>query len=352
MIWLQVGNNTNVIYDYLEFNEIPFTNVDLWQQEAVGGSYQITGEIVQPGSLLILPGKVFQDLIFYPAGQQQLIEYLTHSHVWVWEDLDSSLRVMFLRSSLEQLNAQIPPGRLTVFIDTPFLADFNLPALHNIQFSMFPYNWFCKHLPRIQGGNSNKVNCTHDYLCTMIKKTTAPHREVLWQEFNTRPGLLDRGIVSYHGPNYRQWVGRKQPGVERQDSHPSMDLYNNCWIEVVPETTHARAYYLTEKTTKPIATRTPFLVSTAPGYLQYLRDMGFKTFHSLIDEQYDLEPDMPTRVRMMVDSLEQIVRAGTEQFYHASKNITAHNYNHLAEIVGKWPHAMDSFIAQNIAPHL
>jgi hypothetical protein len=113
---------------------------------------------------------------------------------------------------------------------------------------------------------------------------------------------------------------------------------------VVPETQHKDLFFVTEKTIKPIATKTPFLILSTPGYLQYLRGLGFKTFGTLIDESYDSEEDLEKRTQMIVNQVKYIVDHGSENFYQASQDIVNHNYNCLAEMVGKRDDVNDVFL--------
>lgn len=86
-----------------------------------------------------------------------------------------------------------------------------------------------------------------------------------------------------------------------------------------------------KKTLKPMATRTPFLVCSTQGYLRYLQSQGYRTFGGLINERYDQEPDLATRISKMLDQLQDIVRNGAESFYRASQDILEHNQLKLAE---------------------
>ena len=64
--------------------------------------------------------------------------------------------------------------------------------------------------------------------------------------------------------------------------------YNSTDIEVILETLFDDSrLHLTEKTLRPIALGQPFILTGPAGSLQYLRDYGFKTFHSVFDESYD-----------------------------------------------------------------
>ena len=74
-------------------------------------------------------------------------------------------------------------------------------------------------------------------------------------------------------------------------------------IEIVPETS-SKIFFVTEKTVKPIAAGMPFVIASCEKFLYRLRKMGFKTFHPYIDESYDEEPDLNTRIEMMMQSVD------------------------------------------------
>jgi hypothetical protein len=73
--------------------------------------------------------------------------------------------------------------------------------------------------------------------------------------------------------------------------------YQNTNCEVILETLFDTSQlHLTEKTLRPIALGHPFLLCGPAGSLQYLRDYGFKTFESVINEDYDLISDPTQRL--------------------------------------------------------
>lgn len=68
-----------------------------------------------------------------------------------------------------------------------------------------------------------------------------------------------------------------------------LSFYNNFAIELVCETyTLGSTFFPTEKTIRPLMAAKPLLVYGPKYYLARLRSLGFKTFHSLWDESYDL----------------------------------------------------------------
>lgn len=103
------------------------------------------------------------------------------------------------------------------------------------------------------------------------------------------------------------------------DSAASADYnqqdYAKKIIEVVLETIFDEdRISLTEKSLRPIATKTPFILAGPAGSLQYLRRYGFQTFSPWIDESYDNEPDPVKRLTMIVKELERLAAMPTEEF--------------------------------------
>ena len=86
-----------------------------------------------------------------------------------------------------------------------------------------------------------------------------------------------------------------------------VDDYSQHRIEVVLETVFDDVkWHLTEKTLRPIACGTPFIIVSTPGILKYLRSYGFKTYDSVWDESYDSILDPVKRMQAVVDLMHSI----------------------------------------------
>ena len=83
-------------------------------------------------------------------------------------------------------------------------------------------------------------------------------------------------------------------------------------------------FWFTEKTARCLATGKPFALVAGTGSLQRLRDMGFKTFNSVLDESYDLETTPTRRINRLILSLKELYnsQAGIEKLQEiAQENI-------------------------------
>ena len=120
-------------------------------------------------------------------------------------------------------------------------------------------------------------------------------------------------------------------------SHSSADFttedYANTKFEVVLETLFDDdRIQLTEKILRPIACGHPFILTSTPGSLAYLRDYGFKTFNGIIDESYDTEPDPVTRLNLIIAAMKTITEWTPEQQLlnqFKIKEITNYNKQHF-----------------------
>jgi hypothetical protein len=108
--------------------------------------------------------------------------------------------------------------------------------------------------------------------------------------------------------------------------------YTDTWYSLVTETIFDYPHsFRTEKIYKPILMAHPFVVAANAGYLRDLRNAGFQTFDSIIDERYD-QIDCPrARIERIIETVQSISRGGAEHFWEASRDICKYNQQHLVE---------------------
>jgi hypothetical protein len=108
--------------------------------------------------------------------------------------------------------------------------------------------------------------------------------------------------------------------------------YTDTWFSLVTETIFDYPHtFRTEKIWKPVLMAHPFVVAANSGYLRDLRDAGFQTFHTLIDERYDQIDCSRTRIQRIIDTVRGISQTGAAEFWEASRNICKYNQQHLVE---------------------
>jgi hypothetical protein len=127
---------------------------------------------------------------------------------------------------------------------------------------------------------------------------------------------------------------------ENEQGHPM----HSCWLSLFKESNDSLLYlvtetvasgkrgHLTEKTFKPIAMGMPFVIVSTHGSLQYLKRYGFKTFDSVWDEGYDLEPDDDLRIEkiaQLVKSLDSLSVVERLEIFDQCIPIIEYNWNHF-----------------------
>lgn len=353
-----LGNNLDSLTGYLEWNNLAFQRIDLFDPEFDGmGGYNLSVLQDNTPQLLVMNHAIFNELCSSDASRTQLLTFCQGSNkLWVWNDADGGLQLITDKKIMHELNDSVALGSITFFLDCEPVDPEMFTEFDRLKIAVFPNSIWMRG-GRIRGIDINKKKCTKDFLMTAIKKPRKEFRDQLWNELGSRPGLLEHGHA-YYKTQDQPWIC-DQSIINASDSPDaielksrftvSMDLYLDAWTELVPETFCDRYHYTTEKTVKPISTKTPFLILSAPGYLKYLHSKGFRTFHGIIDESYDEQSDLRIRIRMIVDQLENIIDMGAEKFYQACNDILAHNQKMLFEIVGRWQFDMDQFILQQFS---
>jgi hypothetical protein len=118
------------------------------------------------------------------------------------------------------------------------------------------------------------------------------------------------------------------------------NYYENSYFSIVNETTyhtkfgHDAVPFLSEKIFKCIAMKHPFILVTVPHSLRYLKELGYKTFEFLIDEDYDNEINDSKRILKIVSEVERLCNLNNdelEKFLIDAKKICEYNYNILKE---------------------
>lgn len=328
-IVLAVSENLSRVYEYFTFNQYDIDTDDLW--DSLDSTHFIDSKYLNSsGMLLVVDYPILMSLLSESKSFLQLKMFLKNNYLWVWGELDSFSELESI-SKNKTYSSLLSTQNATFYID----AEPSNDSLRNFKYStvLGPYFWT---LPRIYRSEISKKSCEFDFLITTILKRTAPHRKILINDLSARPDICSRGFISARPfKNKNQgWVGQTSHQHSWNDGFPSMDLYRNAWMEVVPETRYKNFHFLTEKTLKPLMTKTPFLMLSTCGYLDYLRRLGFKTFNTLIDESYDLEYCVEDRVKKVVDTLSTIIKNGSKEFYHEAESILEHNHQHLGKISG------------------
>lgn len=113
---------------------------------------------------------------------------------------------------------------------------------------------------------------------------------------------------------------------------PLTNFYQDILVDIVVESHVAgNTFYPTEKTTRPIWLKKPFIVFASKNYLCHLRQMGFMTFNNFWSEDYDGYEGRERYVRILalIDELANKSKTELNNMYHSMKYTLDHNYNLL-----------------------
>jgi len=169
---------------------------------------------------------------------------------------------------------------------------------------------------------------------------------------DTAPWIIDPGTVALE--HFGDWVSADQTDnfkiwfnhlpVDSIDGHQVEDQYvssptTNCdllkyydrfRIELVAETfTLGHTFFPTEKTVRPIQAAKPIIVYGPKNFLNNLRVLGFKTYHTCWDESYD-QLEGPARWQAIQKILDWVI--GNNSWIDSANNIANYNRNHLRTI--------------------
>lgn len=218
--------------------------------------------------------------------------------------------------------------------------------------------WFIDHVNyyRTSRWGINLLSqLTHDYTkplmfdCLLGQLKT--HRNLVQELYNSSP-IKNQIIFTYFKQNIRNglWdlqynpanIGNNLTGdlfhIDGEEARLSamlpVDIYNQSYYSIVAETTASNEYnQYTEKVAKPILAKRPFVAFCGQHYLRNLRDLGFKTFSSVIDESYDSIPDMTSRFQLAWQQVEFLCSQDPMHIYNKLHQIMDHNYHHFQKTI-------------------
>lgn len=111
-----------------------------------------------------------------------------------------------------------------------------------------------------------------------------------------------------------------------------ISIYSKIFVDIVSESHVAgRTFYPTEKIARPMWLKKPFIVFASANYLEYLRQLGFRTFGDWWDETYDGYEgrDRYLRILKLIDDLSNKSQSELEEMYLSMQYTLDHNYNLL-----------------------
>lgn len=347
IIFSQDGsNNIPEVANWLQYMGVPHEYVEFWNSDQK--QFVLPDNVEK--TIVIWQHNLFENLLAGLNNFDSILDFFSQGNqLWVM-GFDTAAPLCDrtdYQTKIRQLDSILPNSSLVIFLDADPINQSFVHQLQNIRVKIMKYNFCFAPCPRPQSKSLDKSFATKDYLLTMILKPNRHHRDVLWQQLQADSDLLNRGRISVRTKKDDPWIGNTT-GAISPVMHASMDLYLDCYVEIIPEGHYQNLYMFTEKTHKPIMTKTPFLSISTAGYLEYLRKKGFKTFDSLIDESYDEHALVQDRVSGLITVLKDIIANGSDKFYQASQSILDHNFSRLSEISGAWQYEFDQMMWQSL----
>ena len=232
----------------------------------------------------------------------------------------------------------------------------------NIYVEYFPYYWLVKTYGNIEHyGNTTaewrrKVNLsTPKTLGYIFVNRPREHRNIFIDLLHKKlKGLLGTGAYSLNEDIQFTWnkltevvTGYKYPykhwkeeiTIDPEDTYTSTtnwaipsDNYFNSLFEIVLETS-SNVIFMTEKTWKPIIYGKPFLIFGAQFFHAKLKEIGFKLFDSVIDYEFDTEPDSEKRASMILTEMNKIKNLKYQDLLDEMKPELEHNKNLAEELI-------------------
>jgi len=188
-----------------------------------------------------------------------------------------------------------------------------------------------------------KHNPKKDFLCLMTSLPNRSHRQLLHEQM-TAKGLIEHTVYKFSPRSPETHDDLKETfsetvikGIIWPDGIPPVHYYNQTNLEIVAETfghhNHDDTFFISEKTTKPIAMKHPFMVLSSFHFLSNLRALGFRTFKDHLDESYDLEQDIKKRIEIIINNLVTL-KGSSGKLYNDTREIRDHNHLNLQYLAG------------------
>ena len=143
--------------------------------------------------------------------------------------------------------------------------------------------------------------------------------------------LIDNRSITEMDPMYLDTGDLVTNRAEHQVS--INDYYHQTYFSVINETTyHEGVPFLSEKIFKAVGLGHPFIMVTAPNSLQYLKELGYRTYAPYINEEYDGILDDGDRMLAIVEEIERLTKMDQTElskWLDGVKSIAQYNRNIL-----------------------
>ena len=222
-------------------------------------------------------------------------------------------------------------------------------------------SWWMYNLMRMNSVNEH-MRPDKPYWFDVLLGARRPHRDFVMLNLQKHLPLLDKCIVTYRDGfsggiideqtvnihNYFPDYTLEWPYISKTLEHTwevtdtieksispfvPWNIYQQTWYTVVCETGFTGdGFFLTEKTTKALFAKRLFVMFAPCQFLKHLKELGFKTFGSVIDESYDEELVDLTRYQMAFAQMLSLTQQDPTEVYKKVQEILEHNRQRLIEL--------------------
>jgi len=204
-----------------------------------------------------------------------------------------------------------------------------------------------------------------------------PHRDYVMLGL-TQTGLLEQSIVTYRDcfpggliNNQTQEFSNLFPNIRLNWPYvsPNLDpawevsdhvnnqvsfttpvkIFQKCYYSIITETLGTgRDFFFSEKTIKAFFARRMFVMFGNQYYLRRLKNLGFQTFGSVLDESYDSNPLDFDRFAQALEQLTYLASQDPHKILQQVAPILEHNHQRLFSLVTQTRASMDQLLQQHI----
>lgn len=166
------------------------------------------------------------------------------------------------------------------------------------------------------------------------------HRCFLIDELS-KNNLIEKGVVTWHNflglPHdfsFKHYDGSIRTLTDdfktKLDSFLVPDIYKNCFLDVIGEATH-EGTIISEKPTKSLLLKKPFLVLGSRHWYKHFQSHGFKLYDEVFDYSFDECDDLELRTELFVKNIIKIIDKDHQKLYDLLKPKLEYNLNLIEE---------------------
>jgi hypothetical protein len=185
-----------------------------------------------------------------------------------------------------------------------------------------------------------------------------PLTQALWSSLDTGNGMLHNLPPKYEVARFSSnsvsgtgFVKDQLFGREWGDIYINPRAYTDTYFSVVTETVFDYPHsFRTEKIWKPIFMAHPWIAVANAGYYRDLRNLGFKTYDTLIDESFDAIENNQDRLQRIRDVIIDLLSQDLDQFLLEAQAVSKYNQQHMLavsqQVTSNFPRPFLEFVSQ------